>query len=226
MPITLTQLNTDEVLRYMGCPPEKADPATRTLAKECGTELLRAVRPRWVWRAEELVPEDGGLRLDCGLLLPGQDLKHHLKDCRRGVIFCATLGVEADLLIRRAESCRDMAKALALDCAATAGVEALCDRIELELQGQFPGCFFPFRYSPGYGDLPLEVQGSLLALLDAQRRVGLTATATHILIPRKSVTAILGVADGPIERHQRSCLGCPARESCHYRKAGGHCGIS
>ena len=164
--------------------------------------------------------------LGCGLLLPGQDLKHHLKDCRRAAIFCATLGVEADTLIRRAESRRDMAKALALDCVATAAVETLCDRIELELQGQFPGCFFPFRYSPGYGDLPLEVQGSLLALLDAQRRVGLTATSTHILIPRKSVTAILGVADGPIERHQRSCLGCPARESCHYRKAGGHCGIS
>ena len=226
MPITLTQLNTDEVLRYMGCPPDRADPATRTLAKECGTELLRAVRPRWVWRAEELVPEDGGLRLGCGLLLPGQDLKRHLKDCRRAAIFCATLGAEADTLIRRAESCRDMARALALDCAATAAVEGLCDQIELELQGRFPGCFFPFRYSPGYGDLPLEVQGSLLALLDAQRRVGLTATSTHILIPRKSVTAILGVADGPIERHQRSCLGCPARESCHYRKAGGHCGIS
>ena len=29
MPITITQLNTDEVLRYMGCPPEKADRALR-----------------------------------------------------------------------------------------------------------------------------------------------------------------------------------------------------
>ena len=29
MPISLTQLNVDEALRYMGCPPEKADPATR-----------------------------------------------------------------------------------------------------------------------------------------------------------------------------------------------------
>ena len=226
MPIALTQLNTDEVLRYMGCPPDRADLATRTLAEECGAELLRAVRPRWVWRVEELTPEDSGLRLGCGLLLPGQDLKHHLKDCRRAAMFCATLGAEADLLIRRAESCRDMARALALDCAATAAVEALCDQIELELQSRFPGCSFPFRYSPGYGDLPLEVQGSLLTLLDAQRRAGLTATSSHILVPRKSVTAILGVADGPIENHSRSCLGCPARESCHYRKAGGHCGIS
>ena len=91
---------------------------------------------------------------------------------------------------------------------------------------KFPGCSFPFRYSPGYGDLPLEVQGPLLELLDAPRRAGLCATQTHLLTPRKSVTAILGAADGEIERTKRSCLGCPAQGSCQYRKAGGHCGIS
>lgn len=90
----------------------------------------------------------------------------------------------------------------------------------------FPGCAFPFRFSPGYGDLPLSLQNDLLDLLDAPRRVGLTASASHILLPRKSVTAILGVADGPIEKTIRSCLGCPAHGSCQYRKSGGHCGIS
>ena len=111
-------------------------------------------------------------------------------------------------------------------CAAAAAVEQMCDQIELELQGHFPGCSFPFRYSPGYGDLPLELQNPLLDLLDAPRRVGLCASASHILTPRKSVTAILGAADGPIQPTVRSCLGCPARESCQYRKSGGHCGIS
>ena len=108
----------------------------------------------------------------------------------------------------------------------TAAVEQLCDQIELELQRQFPGCFFPFRYSPGYGDLPLTLQSSLLALLDAPRQVGLCASASHILTPRKSVTAILGVADHPIQASVRSCLGCPAHDGCQYRKSGGHCGIS
>ena len=109
---------------------------------------------------------------------------------------------------------------------AAVSVEQMCDQIELELQGHFPGCSFPFRYSPGYGDLPLELQNPLLDLLDAPRRVGLCASASHILTPRKSVTAILGAADGPIQPTVRSCLGCPARESCQYRKSGGHCGIS
>ena len=225
MPITITRLNAGEVLRYMGCPPEKADASLLAQVEACARELLEAVRPRWSYRVAKIAPEEGGVRLEGGLLLPGADLKAHLAGCGRAVLFCATLGAETDGLIRRAERL-DMGRALALDCCASAAVEEVCDQIEEELQGKFPGCFFPFRYSPGYGDLPLELQGPLLDLLDAPRRVGLCASANHILTPRKSVTAILGVADGEIERKNRSCLGCPARDGCQYRKAGGHCGIS
>lgn len=225
MPITVTQLDTDEVLRYMGCPPEKADALLRAQVEACARELLEAVRPRWSWRALGVAFEGPGVRLEGGLLLPGADLKAHLAGCDRAAVFCATLGAEVDALIRRTERL-DMARALTLDCCASAAVEAVCDQIEAELQGKFPGCSFPFRYSPGYGDLPLEVQGPLLELLDAPRRVGLCASASHILTPRKSVTAILGVASGEIEQTKRSCLNCPAQGGCQYRKAGGHCGIS
>lgn len=218
-------MNPDEVLRYLGCPPERADEALRQQIGACTRELLGGIRPRWSWRVLALSFEEAGVRLENGLLLPGRDLKEHLAGCRRAVLFCATLGAETDALIRRTERL-DMAKALVLDCCASAAVEEVCDQIEAELQGKFPGCSFPFRYSPGYGDLPLEVQGALLELLDAPRRAGLCATANHLLTPRKSVTAILGVAEGEITRTKRSCLGCPAQEGCQYRKAGGHCGVS
>lgn len=223
--IGLTQLNIDEVLRYMGCPPDRADGSLRAQVEACAQELLGAIRPRWSWREAEIALEEGGVRLVGGLLLPGEDLKAHLAGCDRAAIFCATLGAEVDALIHRTERL-DMGRALTLDCCASAAVEELCDQIEGELQSKFPGCSFPFRYSPGYGDLPLEVQGPLLELLDAPRRVGLCATQNHLLTPRKSVTAILGVAEGEIEQTKRSCLGCPAQGSCQYRKAGGHCGIS
>ena len=50
----LSPLDLDEVLRYMGCPAEKADPETRTLVKTCAREMEAAARPRWTgyaWRA-------------------------------------------------------------------------------------------------------------------------------------------------------------------------------
>ena len=224
MPIELPELNIDEALRYMGCPPDKADPATRALAERSAAELLAVLRPRWAYRVFDVTREEDGVRFG-GLLLPGQDLKEHLSGCSRAALFCATLSAGVDGLIRRAESV-DMARALALDCCATAAVEGLCDAVEAELQGMFPGCSFPYRFSPGYGDLPISIQSELLELLDAPRRIGLTATASHILIPRKSVTAILGVAEGNIKQRVRSCLGCPGHQSCQYRKSGGHCGIS
>ena len=224
MSIELKQLDTDEILRYMGCPPDQAGADLRNQAQLCGRHICQTARLRWAWRCYDILQEENGVRLSCGLLLPGRDLKAHLEGCVRAVVFCMTLGAAVDVLIRKTQS-GDMLQGLALDCAADTAVEQGCDQIELELQAMFPGCSFPFRYSPGYGDLPLTVQGELLSLLDAPLRVGLTASASHILIPRKSVTAILGVSDREIARNKRSCLGCPAQGGCQYRKAGGHCGL-
>ena len=224
-PITLTRPDRDETLRYMGVPPEQADAPLRALVEDCSGQLLAAAQPRWVWQTARLSLEPNGVRLDRGLLLPGQALKEHLAGCDRVCLFCATLGAQVDRLIRQAE-CSDLTRALALDCCASALTEQLCDRAEAFLQSQFPGCFFPYRFSPGYGDLPLEVNTSLLDLLDAPRQIGLCATASHLLTPRKSVTALLGIAGHPIQAHKRSCLACPAQSGCPYRKSGEHCGIS
>lgn len=223
--ITLTPPDRDEVLRYMGTPPDRADESLRALVDACSRELLSTVQPRWHFRLVGLSFEPDGVRLDNGLLLPGTALSQHLTGCRQVFVFCASLGAQTDLLIRRTEY-TDMTSALALDCCASVLVEQLCDRVEAHLQRQYPGCFFPYRFSPGYGDLPLEVNIPLLDLLDAPRRIGLCATSSHLLTPRKSVTALLGVADHPIDPHKRSCLGCPAHDNCSFRKSGGHCGIS
>ena len=122
MPIALGELDLDEVLRYMGTPPSQAGPELRALAEECGRAVCAAARPRWAWRAFDIAEEADGVRLSCGLLLPGQDLKRHLRGCGRAAVFCATLSAQVDALIRRWES-GDMLRALALDCSAAAAVE-------------------------------------------------------------------------------------------------------
>ena len=86
----LTRLNTDEILRYMGCPPERADAGLRAQVEDCAGELLGVVRPRWRERTVELSFEAGGVRLENGLLLPGEDLKRHLAGCGRAAVFCNT----------------------------------------------------------------------------------------------------------------------------------------
>ena len=215
MDITLTHIPREEVLRYLGCPGTE-DPATLALVEGCSARLLAAARPKWTYRVFDLAVQTDGVRLDCGLLLPGRDLAAHLRGCSRAALLAATLSASVDALLRRAQA-EDLAAAVALDCCATAAVEAVCDLAEAEIRVRFPGCSFPFRFSPGYGDLPIELQDPILRLLDAPRRVGLCATDRHILTPRKSVTAVLGISDGEISPQKRGCASCTFRDRCKFQ---------
>ena len=215
MDITLTHIPQDEILRYLGCPGTE-DPATLALVEGCSARLLAAARPKWTYRVFDLAVQTDGVRLDCGLLLPGRDLAAHLRGCSRAALLAATLSAPVDALLRRAQA-EDLAAAVALDCCATAAVEAVCDLAEAEIRARFPGCSFPFRFSPGYGDLPIELQDPILRLLDAPRRVGLCATDRHILTPRKSVTAVLGISDGEISPQKRGCASCTFRDRCKFQ---------
>ena len=215
MDITLTHIPREEVLRYLGCPGTE-DPATLALVEGCSARLLAAARPKWTYRVFDLAVQTDGVRLDCGLLLPGRDLAAHLRGCSRAALLAATLSAPVDALLRRAQA-EDLAAAVALDCCATAAVEAVCDLAEAEIRVRFPGCSFPFRFSPGYGDLPIELQDPILRLLDAPRRVGLCATDRHILTPRKSVTAVLGISDGQISPQKRGCASCTFRDRGQFQ---------
>ena len=215
MDITLTHIPREEVLRYLGCPGTE-DPATLALVEGCSARLLAAARPKWTYRVFDLAVQTDGVRLDCGLLLPGRDLAAHLRGCSRAALLAATLSAPVDALLRRAQA-EDLAAAVALDCCATAAVEAVCDLAEAEIRARFPGCSFPFRFSPGYGDLPIELQDPILRLLDAPRRVGLCATDRHILTPRKSVTAVLGISDGEVSPQKRGCTSCTCRDRCKFQ---------
>ena len=215
MDITLTHIPREEVLRYLGCPGTE-DPATLALVEGCSARLLAAARPKWTYRVFDLAVQTDGVRLDCGLLLPGRDLAAHLRGCSRAALLAATLSAPVDALLRRAQA-EDLAAAVALDCCATAAVEAVCDLAEAEFRARFPGCSFPFRFSPGYGDLPIELQDPILRLLDAPRRVGLCATDRHILTPRKSVTAVLGISDGEVSPQKRGCTSCTFRDRCKFQ---------
>ena len=219
----LDHIPMDEVLRYLGAGGKDPGPLL-PLAEDCAGELLAAACPRWTWRGFgcEITPE--GVLLDCGFLLPGKDLAAHLAGCREAVLLAATLSPGVDALLRRTQLC-DLSRSLVLESCATAAIEEVCDQAEAVIRGQYPGRGFTSRFSPGYGDLPVTIQGEFLALLDTPRRLGLCATASSILTPRKSVTAVMGIREPGKESvpRARSCGSCSLGESCPYRRAGRSC---
>ena len=118
--------------------------------------------------------------------LHGNDIKKHVENCKEIMIFAATLGLQVDGLIRSLEA-SDMPGAVITDSLASDMIENYCDDV---FRGRTD---LTTRFSPGYGDFPLEVQHELLRILDAKKQIGLYATAGGLLIPRKSITAIIGV---------------------------------
>ena len=209
-------LDSKEIARYLGSRGADLWPEAAALAADCQRELEGTVTPRTL-----------GRRLSLSLFAgQSRDLDHHLRHCTEGILFAVTLGAETDRLLRR-WSAQSMAKAAVGQAVCAVWLDQLCaDYCDSFLPTLDEGQYLTPAFSPGYGDLPLTLQGPLLNLLDAPRRVGLCASSTHILTPRKSVTAILGIAGHPIEANTRSCVGCPAHDGCQYRKSGGHCGIS
>ena len=127
------------------------------------------------------------------------------------------------MLIRRNEAV-DMTSAVITDFLASAAVEQVCDEAERDITSQLSQYNATWRFSPGYGDLPLDIQPDFLTVLDAQKRIGLNATANNILTPRKSVTALIGLSTGEIAKKKRGCEACSMKDKCTFRKRGVHCG--
>ena len=111
-----------------------------------------------------------------------------------------------------------------LDYCGAAAAEAAADALEAEIRAavEAQGKYLTGRYSPGYGDLPLELQPEILNLLDTSRRIGLMITGSVLMTPSKSVTAILGVTDRPPETEYNRCDDCRLQaDSSTTREFGG-----
>ena len=209
-------ISYEETLRYLGASGWQPDGTTRALLQKA-EELLRAsAQPRAVWRELPLK----ALPLEES----GQDLARHLQGCDAMLLLAATLGSGVDSLLRRLEL-TDIALATAADAMAAVLLETVCDTLEMQLRADYrqKDRWLTTRYAPGYGDCPLTLNEDLCLMLDTVRGCGLAVTPQHLLTPRKSTTAILGLADHPVTGARAGCAHCLLKETCIYRMRGMTC---
>lgn len=213
----------DEVLRYLGA-GDRAPEDLRRMVEETAERLSAAIQPRYTFQVFDLTRAGEAFELaGAGVALTGRTAGRMLAQCGQAVLMACTLGARFDALLR-AEQARDMARAVILDACGSALVESGCDAAERELSTRFPGRYLTDRFSPGYGDLPLELQPSICAALDVTRRLGIHVTGSLLMNPGKSVTAVIGLSDRPQMARIRGCAYCAMRETCTLRKGGKTCG--
>ena len=191
--------NKKEALRYLGYRGQNLTKETEEQLSLAMEEGLRLAVPKGLYQVFGLVKTDCGLLLDgTDLVLEGENIRNHLEGAEKCVVMAVTVGIGIDRQIMRYEKSGELTKALMLDCVATALVEEAADELneEIKEKAKETGCLCKTRFSPGYGDFPLETQKKIIPLLDCERRMGIILNSECLMTPRKSVTAVIGFYKG------------------------------
>lgn len=205
-----------KLLHVSGSPDQQVRDQILKQMDEAEEKLLAQARPRGIYRV--LDRED--------VATEGVSIEKHLEGCDRVCVMAVTIGAGIDQLISRAQI-TSMALAVILDAGASVLAEQTADAAEKiikeELAVKLPGTFASSRFSPGYGDYPIRHQREILTSVDAHRKIGLTLTAGDLLVPHKSITALIGLSDHPVKGRRAPCSECLLWEKCDFLKRGEHC---
>ncbi len=151
--------------------------------------------------------------VDLGFMQTGSNsLRKNLEGCEEAYILAATTGTSSQRLIER-NSVISPIKGIVTDCVGSAAVEAFCDKINLSLDN--PDFLRP-RFSPGYGDLCIDCQRKIVDFLYAGKNIGLSLTESLMMVPKKSVTAIIGIGKEKNKCKGNGCMTCSGT-NCPYR---------
>ena len=212
------EVNRREIYRYLGFGRTNPEERTRILVENCLEELFQAADCRSFYRRFPLTATgDGEMDLTC-FRTESRDLARALQGCTEVALFAATLGSGVDLLLRR-YSRLAMSRAVILQAASAAMIESYCDQVccdlrqELEREGLYPRP----RFSPGYGDFPLSCQTAICRGLETEKRVGVALTEHLLMVPSKSVTAVIGIGRAPGNCGVEGCEAC-GKMDCAYRR--------
>lgn len=209
-------MDKSEILRYLGYKNQYIDENTGNKIQQCVREIIDIASEKYIYDYFIITGRNASISLNHGAMeLQGKSIAAYLNTSKECVLMAATLGSRVDQRIRYYEK-TDMARALILDACATAYVEELCDKVCHIIENELPGKYLNYRFSPGYGDLPITIQKNFLRVLDAEKKIGLTASESSILLPRKSVTAIAGIVEAKC-KSQGSCAKCE-KTDCEYRR--------
>jgi hypothetical protein len=229
-----------EIKRYLQYSDSAADSGIDQLILECIDEMKKISTPHYLISIfpVHFDAHVGGFVLEnTNLQIISHDLTRFLQGSEQIVLFACTLGVAIDRRIKQ-YSLSDITRALVFDATASAMVELVCDYAENTLREELAQTsrFLSLRYSPGYGDLSIDLQPKLLHILDAAKTIGLQCNSSLQLIPSKSVTAVLGInSTNPYPNSyqskdtdnsqpiSQSCAKCLQFNRCYYRKKGETC---
>lgn len=214
------KMDKKEVLRYLGYRGQDINEELKEKTEHMIKLCLEKASPLYGYRLFETAENETGIALkSTDVILKGESIKKHLKGANICAIMAITLGVGIERQLSVLQH-SDMPGAVIFNAACTALTEEVADRCcdLIKEEAESKGFTTGKRYSPGYGDLPVEQQKDILSLLDAQKKLGITLTDSFFMVPRKSVTAVIGLYCGNVTNPDGGCKVCNKSGKCDYER--------
>lgn len=219
------KIDRENAYRYMGFREpfsENVDEKTAETVDKIEKELLKAVKPKFIWRVFDIIRDNGLFLNGCDFELSGNDIKKHLSNCDKAAIVCSTLSADCDKFIAKM-SVRGALEMLVSDALASAYIEQISDSAVKDLTEKNEGFSATWVFGAGYGDFPLDILPKLITVADATRKIGISTTAANTLAPTKSIVGVAGLSREKKVGSEKSCDNCNMRDKCEFRKNGERC---
>lgn len=150
--------------------------------------------PRGIWTIYPYHARSGSILTPEKQQLQGAAIKEHLSQADFVAVLALTIGPALEEEVHKQFSAGNYSAALLLDAAGTTAVEAAADQLTelIRQDAAKKGYCITSRFSPGYGDWDIRIQPTIATIAHAEE-IELTVTDSCMLLPRKSITAIIGL---------------------------------
>lgn len=160
------------------------------LVQSAINEVKRFARPQFVFRFLKLLENnEGHLVVDASLNIGYDSLQKlfRAKNSNSVCILVSTLGPAIDKRVSQLADI-DSGKMILFDACSNAYIEEETNRFQERLNlGEET-----FRFAPGYGDVPLEVEREIFDLMPEIKKIGIELDECNLMHPFKSMTGFIG----------------------------------
>ncbi|MDF9867019.1 hypothetical protein OKW22_000578 [Bacilli bacterium PM5-3] len=205
------KLDLSEIKRYLKYDSDSIDEVTNNNINKAIKLVEENASLKYTYNRYSININENNIEVNNTILnFKSNDLARHLDNCDEVILLVATLGLPLDNLIKKLEI-TDLSLAYIVNAIAVEYLEKCLDKIQDELNIEKNKTS---RFSIGYGDLKLEYQSDFIKVLDATKKIGVNVLDTNLMIPSKSVSAIIGLSNKKIGTSLKKCDKCLDNGMC------------
>jgi cobalamin-dependent methionine synthase I len=185
------------VLRRLGYPvDEKLNGRVKPIFEKELDKAPSLFKPKGVYRMLSVDSNTDGIVSfnESDFQIHSKQVSKMLKQADPVVLFMTTLGLRLEEEVNRLFKEDQMAEAVILDAIGSETADAVADKMHrkiLKCVAEGDGFSVTPRFSPGYGDWPVTVQGEFCEVCGGGK-IGISVNDSSLMSPRKSVSAVVG----------------------------------